>query len=802
MLKYFSLYFSLIRITLHQQFHQPIFMLNLTVITALCVAVLQLSGQLVAQVMYSQLPVVHGENSYQLHMQQGPLAIDGYTMLYPDTLYELSTWNVTANVLTQQAQISEWKTDNSEHRNIARLSVSLNYMQQLALQVQLGSLTSFDSQSAVIDQAFWQHNLFSDPNVIGTLIELDGLHYRITAVLNGDSGLPILPSIKEITDRSQRPGLVLTSTNQGKITEQTDSKVLLQSPDIILQTRLSHRELEQAVQQWSDKYNQQTSRAKQVSFSIMTLRKAIYGSWYYMAPGLFLAALLILAIGLTTIGNLCLANSAKSQRNAVCQYVLGAERWMLWLKDAWQAFTISVVANAIAFTLCCIFSKLLNSINMGLALDQLTPSLMLLALSIVVLWLLLFSLLTLPRATMDLHNLAQGLASSGKGQSGRFNLVLMKRLINVQVFAISTFLLLGISYLTSNVSQLLPLLQTNYQQLAYVQVHSFRDNSSSQASQGVLLDSIKQQLNDNHQISDVAMLGADPMILSLSLALCNQGSRSTMISKSYVSMNVFSLLNSPILAGAIPERLTQNQVIIDQQAAIQLFGNVQVIGQKLPCSGSIGERQVVAVVKIGRFIPPQISSFIPAGQPLIFSQFDWYKMDISGAKKATFLIKYHQKIPYSLINKITKQQQNSLQLTPLTTLEQQMIKKGHDMRLSILISLTVTIATILIAGYSLYGGLSYQTQLRQHQLAVCKCLGMAPFKLVTFIVKDTGQAIIVSLVAAMLLTTALDWLFARQAVNTLSLSITVITVLAIYLVASIYPSIQLLRNDNTRDLLY
>ena len=799
MLKMISYHLMLIRITLYKQFHNPTIMLSLILITSLCLTVLQLSSQLVIQVMHDPLPIKNAEKSYQLHIQQGPLAIDGKTMLFPETLYAIQQWPLPINVITQTVQQSQWLVNQDEQHKVAKMVISNNYLEQFDVQTQLGSLDDFDRQEAVIDEEFWRYNLFSDPNVIGSYINLSNKRYEIKAVLKTD--LFKIASTEKIIDAfNKRPGMILTKEEQVTFFEEGEA-TLLASPNVFLQSGLSFAQLEEAVSSWVTQYNERAPQHKQLSFSIDSLREVMYGSWYYLAPSLLMASLLILCIGLTAMGSLCLAHAGKSQRNVVLSYVLGANKYAIYIMEGWIALTISVVANMIAFILCTMVDKYLQSL--GFVQWLLSPTFTIVACSIVVIWVCIFLLLILPHQTIDRVNLNSGLASSGKGQTGMFSLSLMKKIINIQVFAISIFLLLGVSYLISNVIKLSPLLATSYENIAYVQIEKFHNKSQSRGSQAVIVNDIEKQLVGDVNVSEVAMLSADPLSLSLSLSMCKMPDESPMVGSSYVSSNLFSVLNAKTLAGEIPEHPTQQQVIINKQAALELFGRVDdVIGEKLPCSGSIGEKQVVAIIDMNRFVPKELSTFIDQEQPVFFSVFDWGKMSNKPSEKATFVFKFKENLPFSLIDKIKTEHKNILQMSTILVVEEQLKRKGREMRLSISISSIITLSTILVAGFSLYGGLKYQTMLREHQLAVFKCLGMPNKQLIFFVAKDNLKSTSISLSLALLFTVIFEFIFGEQAISLNSMALTVCGIVVIYLCASIGPCYQLMRKKNMRELLY
>jgi len=798
MLKSITYHLMLIRITLYKQFHNPAIMLSLILITSLCITVLQLSSQLVVQIMHAPLSIANAEKSYQLHIQQGPLATDGFTMLYPETLYEIKQWALPINVITKKTETVQWLADKGEQYSITRSVISDNYLGQFNIKIQLGSIKNFDSQSVIIDNDFWRHNLFSDPNVIGTYINISGERYQISAVLNADAS--VVGSTEQVLGSNNRPGIIYIKETQVTFVREGENTLLL-NPDIFLQSGLNITQLENTVSTWVNEYNAVAPRAKQLSFSIDNLRKVMYGSWYYLAPSLLMASFLILCIGLTAMGSLCLAHAGKTQRDVVLSYVLGANKYAIRLMEAWVALTISFTSNAIAYTLCTMINKYLQSL--GFVKWSLAPSISIIACSIMVIWSCIFLLLILPHKTIDIMNLNSGLASSGKGHSGMFNLNMMKKIINIQVFSIGVFLLLGVSYLISNIIKLSLLLASSYQNVAYVQIEKFHDKAQSQASQAAVVAEIKQQLSSHPNISEIGMLGADPLALSFSLIMCKMPNHSTIISKGYVTPNIFSILKAKTLAGSIPLNQTQQQVVISKEAALKLFGSTSnVIGEKLPCRGTSGEKQVAAIVDLNRFIPKEIESFIDQSQPMIFQAFDWKLMDSKGADKATFVFKYNRNLPATLLNNIRKKQKNTLRLSPIMVVEDQLKIKGREMRLSISLSSLITLATIIVACFSLYGGLKYQTMLREHQLAVFKCLGMPNAKLILFVAKDNIVGTSISLLLALILTALLDFVFGENAITLFSIGLTISGVTIIYLCASVGPSVQLMNKKNMRELLY
>lgn len=790
---------SLTRMALQQFYNQPKIWLSLITCLAMALAVLIFSVQLLNQIMYSPLPFKDAEHRFALSVQQGPFKLSGSNALYPNVLQALYQQQSVVEVSTMETNITYWHPNELQSLQVQKRIISDNFFQQWPVKVLLGELQSFDHQAVVIDKEFWQVHLQQDPSIIGQLIQLDDQWFTVIAVIDS-STTPVTQPIKKIRQSLTTVGAVWQLQPFAQVENAEQRKLL--ATELFLKTQLSNTALEAHFEDFTKQLNSRHSAGDHVRLDVISLRQLLWGAWYWFAPMMLLAAVLLCLIALSAVANLTLAHGSTELRRISLCHVLGAESWQISWMQAVQVVVAGLMTMAIAgFLSLDFFTRLLQQ---NVNLHGLVPSLSIgmFFTGWLVLSLLLWGLLNLPRIKLINQPFAQILTSSGKGSRTQFNLRLMKRLTFVQVFAISSFLLLGSAYLHQNIQRLLPLLAVEHPQLAYFQIRQFQPADLSQGEQAQLIETVRQQLLKTGAIEQVGLLNADPLGLSYNLSACIIEDKNLMLASSAVTENVFSLLNFPVLAGQLPESLLPGEVVINSDAARLLFGAENPIGKKLPCKGRLGEQLVVAVVETSRVLDENLSEVMSNDQGVIFNPLAWHSRPLSPSDRATFLVRYKSNIPYTEVQQIMAQHQHRAYFEPLKSLNLQVNLQRSELITGALVALFVSAATVAVAIYSLFGCLSYQASLRQHQIAVNQCLGMKPSALLILLWRDNLASVLTALGSACLLTALLDWLFGGQAVSMLPGLFCAVMVMLIYSISAVYPCWKTLNKTNLRSLLY
>lgn len=786
------------RLAIAQIINQPKVWLSLLTCLTFAATFLLFSLQLVWQVMYAPLPYDDAENRYALEVHQGPFNLNGQNTLYKETERNLYLHANLAQISTMESTLVDWQVDSFSSEQVLGIRVSESFFTHWPVDYLMGSVASFDMQSVIVDESFWRYNLGEDSNAIGNLLQIDNQWYTLIAVI--DSGrLPRTQHSDKVADKASRLGKVWMMSNIWQ-TENSINKNL-SSTELFLTSSASHSYLNEDYKLLVEKLNQQLSSVDEIKIEVISYRQALWGEWYWVAPILLFGATLLSMIALSAMANLMLANGSKELRDISLNTVLGAQKWQISIIQLTQVVLISLTILLLGYGLASQFLQELARVNPQF-LSQWRFSWIVFVISWLCLSGLLWLLLSLPRLKIRYDQLAAHLSSSGKGQSGRFNLQFMKKLTLVQVFVVSVFLLLGLAYLQQNIEKVLPVLNTDYPNTAYVQVKEFKAKDLSQGKQAEILGRYANSLQKIPSIAEIAMLTADPLQLSYSLAGCSVNDNLLMLAKSAVSSNVFSMMDFKLLQGEIPDYIQPGQVIINQDAAQQLFNGQAPVGQKLPCKGSLGQQLVVAVVQTKHVLDDELEQFFSDDQAVIFNQFDWYKNDLMPSDKPTFLINFTRDIPYAALLQASKQLQTEIVLSPLELLSNKLQKYRLDLYTGIIITLLVSLATVMISVYSLYGSLSYQFSLREHELAVSQCLGMKPRALISLLWKDNINNIIWVLFFAMFFTTIAEWSWGSQAVSWISISASIVIVLGVYTISSILPCWKMVKRNQLREWLY
>lgn len=790
---------TLARLALQQFYNQPKIWISLITCLGIAIAGFMFSASLVYQVLYAPLPFNESAQRYALKAQQGPFTLAGTNALYLSELRELYLAQSKTELSSMASNSVYWAPTPDQSIEIQHRRVSDNFFQQWSFPVLLGTLDTLDEQAVVIDLDFWRYHLQQDPNIIGQLIRLNGQWFSIHAVIDSTAA-PSTPASRKLQSSIMAQG-TLWQLQQLWLPESSEQRQLL-SPELFIKSQTSQSELTHYFRSKADQINTRSSALDTIQLEVINLRQALWGSWYWLAPLMLIAATLLCLIGISAMANLMLAHGTKELRNNSLYRTLGADVWQVqWIQFVQITLASSCTVALAGFLAKHLLTKLLQ-LTPELQGLQSTLTIQVIVICWLILVLLLWLLLNLPGLTGRNQPLALSLASSGKGACGQFNLALMKKLTFVQVFAITTLLLLGMSYLEQNVQRLLPLLSIEHTQLAYLQIREFQPADLSQGEQAQLIDTIHQQLLNQPAIEQIALLNADPLTLSYHLFTCQSGGTTTMQAKSAITENAFAMLNFPVIAGQIPPHLLPGEVVINKEAAMQLFGRDNPIGKKLPCLGAAGEQLVVAVVQTSQIIEEDFSQFFSYAQGVIFNHFSWYTNELARSDKATFLIKYQHDVPHHAVQQIVASHKHQLQFEPLQSLSALIQQQRNELISGALVALFLSVATVAIAAYSLYSCLSYQASLRQHQLALSQCLGMPPRALLLLLWRDNAESVLTAMLGSLVLTALADWLFAGQAVSLLAAFLCSILVLLIFSISAIHPGWQTLRNPNLRAFLY
>jgi putative ABC transport system permease protein len=212
------------------------------------------------------------------------------------------------------------------------------------------------------------------------------------------------------------------------------------------------------------------------------------------------------------------------------------------------------------------------------------------------------------------------------------------------------------------------------------------------------------------------------------------GEPATLVAHSYVSPGYFAAMNIRLLRGSGYERSDRPDgpltVVIDEPFARMAWPGEDPIGKRVKIARPNQEwRTVVGVVPVTEHDAEMRASwFLP------------YLQDPTGSstEQLHIMVKESRSVPMELLRDVIREIDPGLAVYGMTTMETLWSERSSQDRLGAIVAAVFAAFGLLLAGFSLYGLLSYSVELRAAEMGVRMALGASRGEIVWLVVKQAA----------------------------------------------------------------
>lgn len=795
---------------------KPTFVLSVVASLGLALGVLLTVLTLVYAMLVKPLPYPNQDALYQIELQQfdssGKHNVSGFN--YPSLIDFYQQQGIFSNAALVDYGVSTMVSHDDEPL-INASYITPEWFDLLGATMAKGRYFSKEeglnshAEVAVISFATWQQLFAGKEDILGTTISTRNKHFKVVGVL---SERFVEPALKEVGYQSDvfLPWDANPSSKRQR--ETWWSRAHYRSIIGTLDNSINQHQAEEKSSSYiNTKWREQVADADyfkgwHVETKLHSFADKIIGDTKRAVYLLLASVVFLVAVALMNITNLLLSRLAESHYTLSIHASLGAKPnaifKLLFIDNTILTALSLFVAIAVSYFGCALLQQHLASILPRLDELDIGGFTLIAATVIGLLVALLFSFIG--TRSLNYKSLNQGLITSGKGSTAQVSQITRKALMISQI-AIATVLIFSASTIGLRAYQ-----QVTYDDgmhadsLLSLQLLMYADNLPSFAERDVLLNQLKQSLEELPQVEKVSR-ASSPLTFSpnsWSLLELDSLKRVTPIGRN-IDSNYFAMSGQRLLEGELfTETMVKDkvqQLIINQQLAEMLAPNGSALGKRLSFGTDANSDQffVVTGVVSNLKIPGETSVLPWVYRPLN----DAYNMTIrlkdgQSLNKQTLVSTLASVSPIFKIFKFEK----------VAALKQQRL---FAFQLALVVTLAITFISVLLTFIGLYGILSYVGQMRRSEIATHLAIGAKGKDIIRLIISDNVMVIGFGICLGLLIllgimivfnTSVLQYLTAALIANLISTLaiVTVISLLACYIPIRKYitrPVMTSLRGD-------
>jgi predicted permease len=598
---------------------------------------------------------------------------------------------------------------------------------------------------AVISYQMWQQFYHNDPDILSTTVNINDINYRVIGVTAANFYEPRL-------NGSDRATQVWLPWDFNPDTEkqfwgryyphhQFIGKIKTTSSALA-----ANHELSEIIKQGFEENasHEPYFQGYSIDSNLVLMESVILGDSASMALVLLSAAIGLLLIASANVANLLMARTAKNHHQFAIRSALGAKsKHLLRLMFA-QTLCLLMPATLLAVGLASLSLNVLKQLASEHLprIAELNIDLNIILFAIVTMLVMSFIFAFIASKTINAARLQQSLQSGGKGTVANVSGKIRGLLIASQVAIAAVLISANLDLFMQANQKINQSLGFNEQQLYSVQITTGKANFNM-AQRVELINTIKREMGELPYIESISTSSAQPLDISRTTNVhINDRNQSIDGRFIFADERFLSTIGVSFIDGRnFTLQEVQDQaslIILSQSLATSLYPKGNAVGNSLIFTSSDDPKpyKIIGIVN-------NINDPTEATTRTGYTAYPGYSLHFMIRVKLKQSIKKSQLIKeLSAINK----QINIDELTKMTDSHQ--YKLARD-KTTAKFATAITLLSLLLASIGLYGILSYNINLRRHEIGVRLAIGAKGSHIIRLLIKQNTLPMIIGLLTGL-----------------------------------------------------
>jgi len=598
---------------------------------------------------------------------------------------------------------------------------------------------------AVISHQMWQQFYNSDPDILFKTVAINYINYRVIGVTAAHFYEPRLHGSDRATQIwlpwDFNPDTEKQFWGRYYPFHQFIGKIKTTSSALA-----ANHELSEIIKQGFEENasHEPYFEGYSIDSKIRPMESVILGDSASMAIVLLGAALGLLLIASANVANLLMARTAKNHHQLAIRSALGAKTKDLFRLLLAQTLCLLMPATLLAIGIAFVC---LNTLT-GLAsehlprISELKIDANIILFSIIIMLIMSYIFAYISARTINAKRLQQSLQSSGKGTVAGVSSKVRGLLITSQVAIAAVLISANLDLFMQASDKISQPLGFNEQHLYNVQLTTGKTNLNM-AQRLALINTIKREMNELPYIQSISAVSAQPLQIYNSTSVHtvdkNQSidGRFNAVDDQYLSTIQLSFIDGRDFT---PQEVKSKEqvIILSKSLAAQLYPQGDAVGNTLTFTSSDDPKphKIIGIVN-NMYDPNETSTNIG------YTAYPGYRLNFMLRTEPEHTLSKLQLInAFSSINK----QINIDEFTKMTDSHQSSL--ARDITTAKFASV-ITLLSLLLASVGLYGILSYNINLRRHEIGVRLSIGAKGSHIVKLLLQQNTLPMLIGLLTGL-----------------------------------------------------
>ena len=642
------------------------------------------------------------------------------------------------------------------------------------------------SPVAVISYQAWQTLFNGTPDIIGQTVSTRNNDYAIIGVLAQSFIEPALTTPGYQSD-FWFPWDFNISSEQARTlwwaraTPRTIIGTLADSNNVNQANEKSTAYINQLWQEHNDM--QGYFKGWHVESQLHSFSDLIIGANKQVVYLLITGAMCMLFIAMMNIINLLLSRLAENHQNLAVHASIGAKPKDLFSRLFIENSLLVSISLVIALAISALGFTLLQSYlaNLLPRVGELSINNFTLAFALIIGFFVIGSFAFIGTRSVNYHNLNISLVSSGKGNKAQVSLDLRKRLIIGQVAIASVLFFVCSNIALTAFNQITYDDGLNADNLLSFQTFMFGEELPQPAVREQLHEQLKLAIKQLPQVTQVSRSSSPLTGTDSSWSLLELDSMQRIVlSGRNVDQHYFTLSGQRLIEGDLftPAQVKDRNkvVIINQQLAERISSKGTAIGKRFTFSTASQVDQHFTVIGV-------VSDLKWPGETNIKPEL--YRPR-SNQFHMTIALKDQQDLTKKQLKKTIAEVSPLFKIIAVEKLSDMKTQRLFADYLALIVTMTISFISIMLAFIGLYGILSYSSQMRRFEIGTRLAVGAKGTDILALIIKDNVRALVIGMISALLMILILAITFSASISNYIHLGLITVfccTIVVISLIA-------------------